>query len=68
MPLIPINKNRTAQKRVLTLEGINFASDEASELASSYALIASDFRGAKPSGKGGFTVADVRKIAGEFAE
>lgn len=49
--------------RTLTLAGVDFASDEAAELASRLHLIASDFRDLTPSGKGGFTTKDVRTIA-----
>ena len=43
----------------------DFASDEAAELAAAEGLTDADFRGKKPSGKNGFTVADVRALLGD---
>lgn len=43
---------------------VDFASAAAAELADSLNLKASDFKGLKPSGKTGYTIADVRKVAG----
>lgn len=46
------------------LTGMDFASDAAAEAAVRAGLTAADFRGKEPSGARGFTVADVREIAG----
>lgn len=53
---------RTAAKKVGALAGIDFASDEASEAAIASGLNAAHFD-FPPSGKTGFTVADVRRAA-----
>lgn len=50
------------------LEGIDFASDEAAEAASEAKLVTADFEGAEKSGQGGFTKADVQKIAASKQE
>lgn len=42
------------------LDGIDFASDEAAELAIREGVTAEQLRAREPSGKKGFTVADVR--------
>lgn len=47
------------------LDDVDFASPEAESLAEDEDLGAEAFEGYQPSGEGGFTVADVRKIAGE---
>lgn len=44
------------------LAGVDFASDEAAQAASDAGLTAADFKGQEPSGAGGFTKPDVRKI------
>lgn len=44
------------------LAGIDFASDEAAELASKHKLQAAEFGGIEPSAKGGFSAADVRTV------
>lgn len=44
------------------LSGVDFASDEAAELAASEGLTTGRFEGREPTGKGGYTVADVRGI------
>ena len=44
------------------LAGIDFASDEAAELASKHKLQAAEFDGFEPSAKGGFSAADVRSV------
>ena len=44
------------------LAGIDFASDEAAELASKHGLQAAEFDGIEPSAKGGFSAADVRTV------
>jgi hypothetical protein len=46
------------------LSGVNFASDEAGELAVESGLTAADFEGVSASGSsGGFTKGDVQKVA-----
>lgn len=45
------------------LSGVDFASDEAAELANAEGLTAADFEGQKGSGANGFTKPDVRRIA-----
>ena len=47
------------------LQGIDFASDEAAEMAATAGLTADAFDDVEPSGQGGYTVADVRSLAGE---
>lgn len=44
------------------LDGVNFASDEAAEAASSGGLTAADFGGVTASGTTGYTAADVKKL------
>jgi len=44
------------------LEGIEFASDAASDLALKAELTAEDFSGAEPSGKTGYTKPDVEEL------
>jgi hypothetical protein len=44
------------------LAGVDFASDEAAELAADARLTAAHFAGRTPGGKGGFTAADVRRL------
>ena len=44
------------------LAGIDFASDEAAELANKHKLQAAEFDGIEPSAKGGFSAADVRSV------
>jgi hypothetical protein len=44
------------------LEGVNFASDEASEAAAAGGLTASDFEGVTASGANGYTSPDVKKL------
>ena len=48
---------------VASLAGIDFASDNSAELAADLGLVASDFDGREPSGKGGYTSRDVRRAA-----
>lgn len=48
---------------VPSLAGIDFASDESAERAADLFLVAADFDGLKPSGKGGYTSRDVGKAA-----
>lgn len=50
------------------LDGVDFASDEAAEAASEAKLATADFQGQEPSGQGGYTKADVQKIAGAKQE
>jgi hypothetical protein len=47
------------------LSGVAFASDAAYDAAKSANLTAADFKGKKKSGASGYTVADVRKLAGD---
>lgn len=49
-------------ERPLYLGGVDFASDAAAELAADLRLAADDFAALTPSGKSGFTVADVRGL------
>ena len=44
------------------LAGIDFASDEAAELANKHGLQAAEFDGIEPTAKGGFSAADVRSV------
>ena len=48
---------------IASLAGIDFASDNSAELAADLGLVASDFDGREPSGKGGYTSRDVRRAA-----
>ncbi|MBW3631049.1 MAG: hypothetical protein KY464_17390 [Gemmatimonadetes bacterium] len=50
------------------LEGIDFASDEAGEAASTAKLTSADFAGLKPSGQGGYTKADVQQVVAKQAK
>ncbi len=54
---------RQAVGEVIGLAGIDFASDNAAELAADLGLVASNFDGLTPSGKGGYTVRDVKAVA-----
>lgn len=58
----PENK---ALNPVVQNKATDFASDEAAELAATEGLTDADFQGKKPSGKNGFTVADVRSLLGD---
>lgn len=49
-------------QRPLYLAGIDFASDAAAEEAAELGLTADDFAGLEPTGKTGYTVADVRGL------
>lgn len=50
------------------LKGINFASDQAAELAVASALAAADFDGVAPSGTNGYTKSDVAAIVERKAQ
>lgn len=54
----PENKSGT-----VTHKTVDFASDEAAEAAAEAGLNADDFEGYDPSGAGGYTKADVQKVA-----
>jgi hypothetical protein len=47
------------------LSGVAFASDAAYDAAKEAGLTADSFKGKRKSGASGFTIADVRKLAGE---
>ena len=57
-------ENKGTDSTTNALTGVNFASDAAAEEAIRAGLTAAAFRGRKPSGARGFTVADVREIVG----
>lgn len=53
-------EGRLEELQVGALDGVEFASDEAAEAAIEADMTHADFVGRTPSGKTGFTVADVR--------
>lgn len=58
----PSQKERAEADVGGTLDGVEFASDEARAAAEEAGFTAADFRDAKASGAGGFTKPDVRAL------